>query len=65
MESIIPEIALYFDQAYELWNATQGRDELKLELDPNDDLSLGYISFLPIDAPHDQINEEIFRLLTV
>ena len=59
--NVLPDIALYFDQAYELWLATEQRSELSLDLDPNDDLTLGAISFLPTDAPHDQINEEIFR----
>ena len=61
--NVLPEVALYFDQAYELWLATEQRSELSLDLDPNDDLTLGAIAFLPTDAPHDQINEEIFRLL--
>ena len=60
---VLPDVALYFDQAYELWLATEQRSELSLDLDPNDDLALGAISFLPTDAPHDQINEEIFRWL--
>ena len=63
--NVLPEVALYFDQAYELWLATEQRSELSLDLDPNDDLTLGAIAFLPTDAPHDQINEEIFRLLLI
>ena len=58
---IIPQVSLYFVQAYELWLAAEARNELTLDLEPNDDLSLGSFSFLPIDAPHDQINEEIYR----
>ena len=58
---IIPQVSLYFVQAYELWLAAESRNEVTLDLEPNDDLSLGSFSFLPIDAPHDQINEEIYR----
>ena len=58
---IIPQVSLYFVQAYELWLAAEARNEVTLDLEPNDDLSLGSFSFLPIDAPHDQINEEIYR----
>ena len=62
IEQISPVIELYFEQAYELWRAAQARkDELKLMLEPSEDLSLGAFAFSPVDAPHDQINEEIFR----
>ena len=65
MKSVIDEVApvidTYFEQAYELSKAAQDRSELKLSLEPNDDLNLGAFAFLPMEAPHDQINEEIFR----
>ena len=61
LNAAIPLVNNYFEQAFELWRAAQGRTDLKLVLEPNDELSLGAFAYLPIDAPHDQINEEIFR----
>jgi hypothetical protein len=58
---IQPVIETYYDQCYELWKAVQEHDDLKLDLEPNEDLKLGSIAFIPLEASHDQINEEVYR----
>ena len=61
IDEVVPVVEIYFEQAYELHKAAQDRPEMKLMLEPNDDLNLGAFAFVPIQAPQDQINEEIFR----
>ena len=63
IDSVLPSIESYFDQAWDLWRSTSARSDIKLFLEPNEDLKLGAIAIIPKAAPADVINQEVFRCL--
>lgn len=63
IDSVLPSIESYFDQAWDLWRSTSTRSDIKLFLEPNEDLKLGAIAIIPKAAPADVINQEVFQCL--
>ena len=63
IDSVLPSIESYFDQAWDLWRSTSTRSDIKLFLEPNEDLKLGAIAIIPKSAPADVINQEVFQCL--